>query len=340
MRVIDRQMRIGIITPAPPGSKYGNRVTALRWARILKDIGCRVSVRQEYTGEAYDLLIALHAKQSYQSVLRFHYDHPESPLIVALTGTDLYRDLRKDRRARESLELATRIVALQPKASEELRPELHDKVRVIYQSVSGKSIKARGSHSFKSIKAATRRFDICVIGHLRPVKDPFRAARAARLLPQSSHIRILHVGRAMTKEMEDCARAEMRINPRYQWVGEQPQWRSHRTLAQSDLCVLSSRMEGGANVLSEAIVASVPILASRVAGTVGILGEGYPGYFAVGSTRELARLMRRAETELAFLRELADWCKGLAPRFSPLREKAAWAGLLCELRKAMISQFA
>src|SRR5215208_4185699 len=107
-------MRIGIITPAPPSSKYGNRVTALRWARILKGLGHRVTVSQEYTGESVDILIALHAKHSHQSIRRFHDKHPESPLIVALTGTDLYRDLRKGRKAQKSLELATRIVALQP----------------------------------------------------------------------------------------------------------------------------------------------------------------------------------------------------------------------------------
>ena len=326
-------MRIGIITPAPPHSKYGNRVTALRWARILKGLGHRVSVRQEYTGESFDLLIALHAKHSHPSVSRFHDKHPESPLIVALTGTDLYRDLGKDREARESLELAARIVALQPKALEELRPELRERVRVIYQSVNGKSIGSGNHRPLKSVNGATPTFDVCVIGHLRPVKDPFRAAHAARLLPSSSRIRILHVGRAMTKEMEERARAEMRVNPRYRWVGERPRWQVHRILARSDLCVLPSLMEGGANVLSEAIVASVPILGSRIAGTVGILGEDYPGYFSAGNTRELVRLMIRAETDLPFLTELTNWCRQLAPQFAPAREEAAWHDLLRELYK-------
>jgi len=133
--------------------------------------------------------------------------------------------------------------------------------------------------------------------------------------------------------MEEFARAEMKVNPRYRWVGEQPRWRAHRILSHSDLCVLPSLMEGGANVLSEAIVASVPIFGSRIAGTVGILGEDYPGYFDVGDTRGLARLMIRAETDLPFLRELTQWCRKLAPQFTPAREKAAWINLLCELHK-------
>jgi putative glycosyltransferase (TIGR04348 family) len=276
-------------------------------------------------------LIALHAKLSHPSIVRFHKEHPERPLIVALTGTDLYRDLREDHQAQESLELATRLVVLQPKASDELLPELREKVRVIYQSVSGKSIRAGGSRRRKAGKVAAQTYNICVIGHLRPVKDPFRAAQAARLLPASSHIRIMHIGFAMTKEMEDEARAEMRVNPRYLWIGEQPRWRAHRLLARSDLCILSSLMEGGANILSEALVAHVPVLASKIAGTVGILGEDYPGYFEVGDTRQLARLMIRAETELPFYKQLLQWCERLAPKFLPAREKAAWNNLLSEL---------
>jgi putative glycosyltransferase (TIGR04348 family) len=324
-------MRIGIVTPAPPGSRYGNRVTALRWARLLKALGYSVQIKQKYNGESIDLLIALHAKHSQPSIVRFHKEHPERPLLVALTGTDLYRDLPENCQAQESLKLATRIVVLQPKALDEVEPELRDKVRVIYQSVSGKSIRSGGSRKRKSAKGAAQSFDICVIGHLRPVKDPFRAARAARLLPSVSRIRVVHIGKAMTKEMEDEAREEMRKNPRYHWLDEQPQWKTHRLLARSDLCVLSSRMEGGANVLSEALVANVAVLASKIAGTVGILGEDYPGFFAVGDTQELARLMMRAETELPFLTELIQWGERLAPEFAPAREQAAWAELLSEL---------
>ncbi len=325
-------MLIGIVTPAPPSSRYGNRITALRWARILRELGHRVSISQEYAGEPFDILLALHAKHSYQSIRRFHNEHPGKPLIVALTGTDLYRDLRKFRRAQESLELASRIITLQPKALEELRPEIREKARVIFQSVNGKSIRNGNNRPPESVKGAIKPFDICVIGHLRPVKDPFRAAHAARLLPQSSRIRVLHVGQAMTKNMEESALAEMKVNARYKWLGEQPQGRAQRILARSDLCILSSRMEGGANVLSEAIAASVPVLASKIAGTVGILGENYPGYFAVGSTTELAQLMIRAETELSFLKELTRWCKRLAPQFFPEREKKAWSALLRELQ--------
>jgi glycosyltransferase involved in cell wall biosynthesis len=170
-----------------------------------------------------------------------------------------------------------------------------------------------------------------VIGHLRPVKDPFRAALAARLLPSSSRIRVIQVGGAMSDGMAARARAEMAKNPRYRWMGEQPRWRTRRILARSWLSVLSSRLEGGANALSESISASVPVVASRIPGTVGILGEDYPGYFPVGDTRELKRLLIRAEADADFLNLLRSKCEELADLFEPAREQRAWKDLLGEL---------
>jgi putative glycosyltransferase (TIGR04348 family) len=318
-------MNILITTPAPPRSRYGNRITALRWAGILKQLGHRVTVSQIYEDGDYDLLVAVHARRSYPSINRFHRLHPDKPLIVALSGTDLYRDLKQSKVARESLELATRIIALQPKAFDDLSPHLHTKTRIIYQSAT--------SNPHSDDLAGARNFTVSVIGHLRPVKDPFRTALAARLLPASSRIRVLHVGGAMSDGMAARAIAEMEKNPRYLWLGEQPRWRTRRILARSHLCVLSSRMEGGANALSESIVASVPAVASRISGTVGILGEDYPGYFNIGDTRELRRLLIRAEADPDFLSHLRSKCQELAGLFEPEREQKAWKYLLGELRK-------
>lgn len=317
-------MRIGIITPAPPRSTHGNRITALRWAGILKRLGHRVVIARAYEGQRYDLLIALHARRSHPAIRRFNSEHPSSPVIVALTGTDLYRDLRKNKLSQQSLDIATRIVALQPKALEELKPTWRNKTRVIYQSAEGVSgISVR--------RGAKNSFAVCVAGHLRAVKDPFRTALAARLLPPSSRIRVLQIGRAMTPAMAGRARAEVKRNDRYQWLGEQSRARTLATLAQCRLCVISSRLEGGANIMSEAIVASVPILASRVAGNVGILGDDYPGLFAAGNSKELARLLQRAEDDADFLARLKTRVKKLRPLFDPAREQKAWAKLIGEL---------
>ena len=332
-------MKIGIVTPAPPDSRHGNRVTALRWARILRNLGNHVSILQTYDGEPYDLLVALHARKSHSSIIDFRQQHSLAPIIVALTGTDLYRDIPANHTAQASLDIATRIVALQPKAIKELRPSWRRKTRVIYQSVedgqalngtSGGSAKARAKS--EPSKRSNGSFDVAVIGHLRAVKDPFRAAMAARMLPDSSRVRVLQIGGAMTKGMANRARREMIINERYQWLGEQSQSRVRQILKKSSLCVLSSRMEGGANVLSEAIAASVPILASRIDGNVGILGAHYPGYFEVGDTRQLARLLTRAESSSEYLAELKGWSNSLTSLADPAREEQAWVALINEFR--------
>jgi glycosyltransferase involved in cell wall biosynthesis len=84
-------------------------------------------------------------------------------------------------------------------------------------------------------------------------------------------------------------------------------------------------------VISEAIVAGTPVIASRIAGNVGLLGEDYPGYFGVGDTCELARLILRAEIDAEFLIDLKTRCEKNAALFDPAHEKKTWGNLLKEL---------
>jgi len=316
-------MYIGIITPAPASSRYGNRVTAVRWSKILRQLNHRVVIRESYLREPFDLLVALHARRSFDSINKFHREHPDRPIVVALTGTDLYRDLIRSQEAQRSLDIATKIVVLQPRALDELRKRWVEKARVVYQSVS-RALKQKAP-------PRSAHFDICVIGHLRPVKDPFRAAMAGRLLPRSSRIRITNVGGAMTDQALQRAQREMTLNPRYRWLGEVPVWRVREVLARSRLFVISSRMEGGANALGEAIVSGLPVLASRIPGSIGVLGDDYPGYFEVGGTQQLASLMLKCERDPGFLAEITSRCRELIPLFDPERERAAWVSLINEL---------
>ena len=297
----------------------------MRWARILRELGHGVEIEEEYRGKPCDLLVALHARRSADSVSRFRRAHPRAPLVVALTGTDLYRDLRRSRAARKSLELATRIIVLQPKGIEEIPARLRAKGRVIFQSASAPP--RRRPAPAKRLRV----FDVCVLGHLRPVKDPFRTAAAARRLPDSSRIQILQVGGALSPAMARQARAEEARNPRYRWFGELPGGRARRILARSKLLVVTSKMEGGANVIMEALASGVPVISSRISGSVGILGENYPGYFPVGDTRRLRLLLSRAETDPDFYAQLRRSCERLAKLADPARERRAWAALLREL---------
>lgn len=320
-------MKIFMACPAPAHSRKGNRVTAVRWARILRDLGHQLRIAQEYDGASCDLLIALHARRSYPAVMRYRRLHPHAPLVVALTGTDLYRDIRRSARAQRSLCEADRLVVLQRLGIEELPASFRAKARVIHQSAQPLRIKP---------PVDTRSFEVCVLGHLRHEKDPLRAALALRHLPADVPVRVTHAGEALSADWARRARAAATRDSRYRWLGEVARGRARRLLARSRLLILSSRMEGGANVISEALAEHVPVLASRIAGSVGLLGAGYPGFFPVGDTRALARLLSRAASEPRFYARLKEWCVRLAPLVEPARERAAWSELVQELFPAAV----
>ncbi len=317
-------MRILVVTPESPGTTLGNSITAMRWAAILDQLGHEVQVGTAWTNQQADLMIALHARRSHSSILRFRGEFPSTPIVVALTGTDLYRDLRSSPEAQQSLDLATRIVALQEAARSELSLEHAAKLRVIYQSAKPPS---------NMVEPLEGCFEVCVLSHLREVKDPLRAAFAARLLSAESRIRVTHAGRVLEPEMETLAREETARNPQYRWIGEQSHEAALHLLARSQLLVLSSEMEGGASAIAEAVVCRVPVLCSDISGNRGMLGNDYPGYFRLRNTEQLAALLGRAEKDREFLGSLRKYVEQLRSRFAPEKESAAWRALLGEMFK-------
>jgi putative glycosyltransferase (TIGR04348 family) len=289
---------------------------------MLRRAGVRAVVAKEYSGQEVDLLLALHAGKSARSVESFRRAHPEGPIVVALTGTDVYRELARSTRAKRTLEIADRLVVLQPLALRELPPAARGKAKVILQSVE---------RAWPGLDGRGPFFEVLVLTHLRPVKDPLRVALAARRLPASSRIRVTHLGAAMSPALERRARAETDRNHRYRWIGDRSHPEAMRRLARARLLVLTSRLEGGANVISEAVAHGVPVLSSRIAGSLGLLGRDYMGFFEAGDSRGLAVLMRRAEIDPRFLGNLRRHCRRLASLFEPARELAAWRTLLREL---------
>jgi len=240
-----------------------------------------------------------------------------------LTGTDLYRDLPASAAARHALTAATAIVTLQPEAIARIPRSTRGKARSIVQSAP----QLRRARSERKQGEMVR---MCVIGHLRPEKDPLRAARAVALLPKDCAVRVIHAGKALTPRYAATARAEMRRNRRYRWLGELSRLAARRLLCASDAMIISSVMEGGANIVSEAIACGVPILASRIPGNTGILGRRYPGLFAARNTVALASLMQRAAVDPVFLAKLGRWIDRLRPLVAPSRERGAWIALIRE----------
>ena len=307
-------MNICIVTPARKGSRTGNRRTALRWASMLRASGHRVVVTEAWVPDTgTQLLLALHAHRSHESIAAFAECHPARPLVVALTGTDLYRDMRVSAQARRSVALADRLIVLQADAIGALPAGARAKAHVVVQSCA----------TTLRHRPVSRGFRICVIGHLREEKDPLLAARALARLPEQPGIEVVQLGDPLDEALARRAREAMRRDPRYRWLGSVPHARALAWLASSHAMVISSRMEGGANVVSEALRVGVPVLASRIAGNTGLLGRTYPAYFPVGSVPALARLMRRAALEPGFYAELKRRVAKLRPTVSPRSEARA-----------------
>ena len=310
-------MRIVLITPAPPGSRAGNRATAERWAELLEREGHHVSVVTEYQGERCDLFIALHAWRSHGAVERFCEAHPFTPVILALTGTDIYdHQQRFPEQTLRSVELADCLIGLHHRVAHDIPGRYAGKLVTVLQSADqpGEQVDKQSDH-----------FQVCVIGHLRDEKDSLRAAIASRLLPADSDVRVVNAGKPHTPEWEVQTREEQADNPRFQWMGEIDKPAIQALMQHSQLMVISSVMEGGANVVSEACRIGLPILASDISGNIGLLGEDYPGYFRTGDQQDLARMLTKAENSPDFVAELAVLVSQLAVNFTPAREQASLA---------------
>ena len=305
--------RISIVTPARAGARNGNRHTAQRWAGFLRAAGHRVSVDTQWNGKPCDLLLALHARRSHPSILAYRQRFPAGPLAVALTGTDLYRDLPASRAAKHSLELADKVIVLQEDAFRFLSRKVRKKTHVVHQSATPSVRHAPTKGSFR----------VVVAGHLREVKDPFRTARALAHLDRDLDLEALQVGDALTPKMKAKAVAFAKREPRYRWLGGRTHAQTLAWIARSHLLVVSSVMEGGANVISEAARIGTPVLASRVSGNVGMLGRDYPGYFPLFDDRRLARLIERAAADPEFYRKLRSAMAARRPLFAPAAESRA-----------------
>jgi putative glycosyltransferase (TIGR04348 family) len=300
-----------IISPALAKANNGNWQTAARWSRFLRNsytVVCAINETGLSATVQPDVLIALHARRSADVLLEFEQ---RCPAILVLTGTDLYRDIRTDPAAQHSLEIATRLVVLQAAGMDELPAALHEKTRVIHQS----------ARTLKAIQRHRTTLKVIMIGHLRAEKDPATFLRACMHL-QHDDIDFLHVGGALDAPMEMLAKSTTEQQPRYRWIGNQPHAATRQRLKHSDLMVISSVMEGGANVIIEAITSGVAVVASDISGNRGMLGDDYAGYFPVGDAAALSALIRRCASEPLFLAHLQAQCDLRRPLFATERECA------------------
>lgn len=312
-----RKPSVIIVTPGTREANNGNWRTAQRWAGFLGS-ECEVIVQSAWQGEPADLLLALHARRSHASIKAFHAAHPRRPVIVTLTGTDLYKDLPDDKQARDSLAIANTLIVLQDDAPRLVPLRWRRKCRVVFQS----------ARILEPALKPADRLDCVMVGHLRAEKDPLVVARALALIPRDVPVYVRHIGEALDARLGAAAREAARRDPRYRWIGGLPHGLARAAIKEAHLLVHPSLMEGGANVIVEAVTAGTPVAASRISGNIGMLGENYPGYFEVGNASGLAALLVSLLEHPERFRELTLACASRLPLFTPERERETLLGLV------------
>lgn len=282
---------------------------------------CRIIVQSEWKGEPCDALIALHARRSAPSIAAYRAQRPQGALAVVLTGTDLYRDLPESREAQASLDAADRIVVLQEDAQRLLSPAWRAKCDVVYQS----AIPLR--------RAMKRRdgLDAVVVGHLRDEKDPATLFTAMECIPAGVPLRVTHIGAPLDEALARAAKDLARREPRYRYVGALPHGLARAAIKRAHLLVHPSIMEGGANVIAEAIASGTAVLASRMSGNVGMLGADYPGYFPPRDASALAAWLVRLSEGRQALAALDRACTARRALFRPAAEARAIRALVDRL---------
>jgi putative glycosyltransferase (TIGR04348 family) len=311
-----------IVSPALAGANNGNWQTANRWREMLAATHrVRVTAAWPDGQDGDDAMLALHARKSADAVLAWVQVKGSDSLAVVLTGTDLYHDVAVDPRARRSLGLASRLVVLQALGLQALAPDLRAKARVIYQSTTTLEPVPKGGDALRAV----------MVGHLRSVKSPRTLFEAARLLHFAEGIRIDHIGEASETELAGAALDAARDCPHYRWLGGLPHSGTREAIRSAHVLVHASAMEGGAHVVMEAVCSGTPVLASRVDGNVGMLGEDYEGYFEHGDAEALAAMLRRCRRAPDFLERLREQCDERTPLFDPRAEQRALLRLLGDM---------
>ncbi len=318
--------KVVIVSPAMREANNGNWHTAWRWAQFLsgqRETALLPQWPPSANSEPAAAMIALHARRSAPSIQAWARQCPGKALIVVLTGTDLYRDIRSDASAQQSLALATHLVVLQEAGLRELPPALRRKTQVIFQS----------ARPLLPAAKSERRFRAVMVGHLRDEKDPLTYLRAAARMAPGRMV-LESIGEALQPDLAQAVHTAQAEMPHYRWLGGLPRADTRQRIKRAHVLVNSSLMEGGAHVILEAVQSGTAVLASRISGNIGMLGADYAGYFPVGSDAALAALLQRCAAEPAFLARLEKQCRERAHLFSPDREKRLVINLLNSALKA------
>ncbi|MGJ8657869.1 MAG: glycosyltransferase [Akkermansiaceae bacterium] len=292
----------------------------MRVVSILVDAGVDAEVLSsgEEVGVA-DVMIALHARKSAHFTEDFIELNPTGKVIVYLTGTDLYSDIPDGCPiCEQSLERADALVVSQEASLASVPEKYRAKTVVVHASIQ---------LPVEVVDDSVTEPDLFLcVGHLRAVKQSFMAVKSLQLLDES--VRLVLLGKEVDVDSGEIARKWEVEDSRFQWLGGVSYKESLKWMQRSVVTINTSLMEGGANSVGESIVLGVPVLASKVEGNVGMLGEDYVGYFSANSEQELAELMYRVLNDQCFLSKLRDQVGVRSKRFLRESETKDWVNLI------------
>ena len=322
--------RVAIVCPATAKSNNGNWRTAARWRQLLRP-AVDVRIVQDWPDAAAaqdEVMLALHARKSAPAIAAWHARHGARGLGVALTGTDLYPDITRDALAMRSLGQAAALVVLQEQALQALPEPFRHKARVIFQSCAERQTPAK----------TRRHLRVVMVGHLRDEKNPAMLWRAAQRIAPDAGILIDHIGDALDPALAREAQATTAACPHYRWLQGLSHAATLQRIQRAHLLVHTSRTEGGAIVISEAIRSGTPVLATRIDGNVGLLGSGYEGLIAPDDDQALAaRLLQCRQEQLSgqtgLLQRWQAQCGARSPLLAPQAEQDALRAWVAALQR-------
>lgn len=317
-----------LVGPLVSAGTNGNLQTAYRWLKFISTtMSGHLASPDEFSVNGHlfrhtDLMIALHAKKSAAAIDQWPKN---KPLIVVLTGTDLYRDIHDSSQAQHSIEKADRLIVLQGLGDRQLPTHLREKSRVVYQSCSARQTLSKTARHLRAV----------MVGHLRDEKDPLTYMAAAGQL-KSDAVYLDHIGEALDPALGQQAQLTAQKHKAYRWLGGLDHEKTRRRIQQAHVLVHASKMEGGAHVIMEAARCGTPVLASQIDGNVGMLGEHYPGYFPLGDSKRLAEMLDqlRHEQQTGQKGLYTELCTHIAQRatlFTPENERQSLLAVIQEV---------
>lgn len=308
---------VRLLIPDDVPATAGNVVSASRLAACLAALGWDASVRR--AGEAAPpppgtLIHALHAVRAGTRALQLARG-VGAPLVVTLTGTDMGAAAAE---LSEVLQAADAVVVYHEAARAELRgrlPALTTPVEVIPPGVP------------LPPTARPPRGDALVFllpGGIRPVKDPLFALEPLRRLHASlPQVRFVLCGPVRDADFGAGVLARLDAIPWARYAGEVPHDEMAEMYADAAVVLNTSRSEGLANAVLEAMACGRAVLASDIPGNRAAIRHGVDGLLYRDAGDFLACSARLAAEPELRRRLGASARRAVAQRFSPAAEGQA-----------------